>query len=78
MADVPKKKCDVYGTDKDVKAHIITIHEVEKYQKTVLWGRRNLSPRALTGLKKAIKRALQPSRRRKTEPSDPDGDQARG
>jgi len=76
MAEVIKKKCDVYGTVKDVKTHIVTIHEVEEYQKTILWGRRHLSPRALTGLKRAIKRALRPSKRPDAEPQNPDGDQA--
>lgn len=64
MSEVSNKKCAVYGTGKDVKTHIVTIHEEEKLAKPVLWAKRNLSPRAVLRLKKAIKRALQSKKRR--------------
>jgi len=70
MSEVSKKKCAVYGTVKDVKTHIVTIHEEEHLSKPVLWSRRNLSPRAVSGLKKAIKRALRSRKHRKDGPKN--------
>ena len=65
MADVTLRKCDVYGSTKDVKRYRVSVHELDGDGALIEKNRTaDLSPRAYARLLRFIDKGVTPATRK--------------